>query len=145
MSGKAAKGKGSETAHEILRSGKALEKLRQIIEIQGGNPKITSNDITPGQFTFVVNAPATGYVIELNNSSLVSIARAAGAPHDPGAGILLHGKKGNRVIAGEPIFTIHADRNWRLQRAIEEGRSLMPVLVEGMLLDRIPHEMRWEE
>jgi AMP phosphorylase len=145
MSGKAAKGTGSETAHEILRSGKALEKLRQIIEIQGGNAKITSNDITPGQFTFVVNAPATGYVIELNNSSLVSIARAAGAPHDPGAGILLHAKKGNRVKAGEPIFTIHADRNWRLQRAVEEGRSLMPVLVEGMLLDRIPHEMRWEE
>ena len=26
----------------------------------------------------------------------------------------------------------------RLQNAIEEGRRLMPILVEGMLLDRVP-------
>jgi AMP phosphorylase len=144
MSGKAAKGKGSEAAYAVLRSGKALEKLRQIIEIQGGKAGVKADEISPGAFSFVVNAPATGYVIELNNTSLISIARAAGAPHDAGAGIVLHAKKGNRVKAGEPIFTIYADRNWRLQKAIEDGRSLMPVLVEGMLLDRIPHEMRWD-
>jgi AMP phosphorylase len=144
MSGKAAKGKGAEAAYAILRSGKALEKLRQIIEIQGGNTSVKADAISPGAYNFVVNAPASGYVIELNNTSLISIARAAGAPHDAGAGILLHAKKGNRVKAGEPIFTIYADRSWRLQKAIEDGRSLMPVLVEGMLLDRIPHEMRWE-
>jgi AMP phosphorylase len=48
------------------------------------------------------------------------------------------------VEKGEPIFTIYADRVWRLQKATEEGRRLMPVLVEGMLLDRVPHEMKWE-
>jgi AMP phosphorylase len=144
MSGKAAKGNGAEAAYAILRSGRALEKLRQIIEIQGGNSGVKADEISPGAYSFVVNAPATGYVIELNNTSLISIARAAGAPHDAGAGIMLHAKKGNRVKAGEPIFTIYADRSWRLQKAIEDGRSLMPVLVEGMLLDRIPHEMRWE-
>jgi AMP phosphorylase len=91
-----------------------------------------------------VNAPATGYVVEMNNQALISLARSAGAPHDRGAGILLHAKKGNRVEKGEPIFTIYADRAWRLQKATEEGRRLMPVLVEGMLLDRVPHEMKWE-
>ena len=59
-------------------------------------------------------------------------------PQDRGAGILLHAKKGKLVKAGEPLFTLYADRNWRLQKAIEEGRRLMPVLVEGMLLDRVP-------
>jgi AMP phosphorylase len=77
-------------------------------------------------------------VIEMNNQSLISLARIAGAPHDPGAGILLHAKKGKLVKSGEPLFTIYADHNWRLQQAIEEGRRLMPVLVEGMLLDRVP-------
>jgi len=38
MSGKAAQGQGYSVAEEILRSGKALEKLRQIIEIQGAIP-----------------------------------------------------------------------------------------------------------
>jgi AMP phosphorylase len=74
----------------------------------------------------------------MNNQSLITLARVAGAPHDPGAGILLHAKKGNLVKAGEPLFTIYAERSWRLQKAIEDGRRLMPILVEGMLLDRVP-------
>jgi len=138
MSGKAARGTGAAMAQELLNTGKALEKFRGMIEIQGGDPKVTSKDITPGEHRFIVNAPASGYVIEMNNKSLITLARIAGAPHDPGAGILLHAKKGTPVRAGEPLFTIYADRSWRLQKALEEGRRLMPVLVEGMLLDRVP-------
>jgi AMP phosphorylase len=74
----------------------------------------------------------------MNNRSLITLARTAGAPHDPGAGILLHAKKGKLIKTGEPLFTLFAERNWRLQKAIEEGRRLMPILVEGMLLDRVP-------
>jgi AMP phosphorylase len=138
MSGKAARGAGVAMAQELLTNGKALEKFRQIIEIQGGDPHVKSSDIHPGEFQFVVNSPASGYVIEMNNQSLITLARIAGAPHDRGAGILLHAKKGNLVKAGEPLLTIYADRNWRLQQAIEEGRRLLPVIVEGMLLDRVP-------
>jgi AMP phosphorylase len=137
MSGKAARGTGIALAQDILQKGKALEKFRQIIEIQGGDPNVKSGDIMPGEHQFVVNAPSSGYVIEMNNQSLISLARIAGAPHDPGAGILLHAKKGNLIKAGEPLFTIYAERSWRLQKAIEDGRHLMPILVEGMLLDRV--------
>ena len=143
MSGKAPLGTGSQMAVDILKSGAALAKFREIIEIQGGDPSVKSEDISPGKYEFVVNAPASGYVVEMNNQSLISMARNAGAPHDRGAGILLHAKKGNRVEKGEPIFTIYAERSWRLQKAIEEGRRLMPVLVEGMLLDRVPREFSW--
>ncbi|MFA4878185.1 MAG: AMP phosphorylase [Methanoregula sp.] len=138
MSGKAQRGSGTAMAQELLTSGKALEKFRRIIEIQGGDPTIKSSDIIPGEHQFVVKSPASGYVIEMNNSSLITLARTAGAPHDHGAGIQLHAKKGKLVKNGDPLFTIFADRSWRLQNAIEEGRRLMPILVEGMLLDRIP-------
>ncbi|NLD56937.1 MAG: AMP phosphorylase [Methanomicrobiales archaeon] len=138
MAGKAPSGGGVEAAQALLSSGKALEKFRQIIEIQGGDPTIKSSDIHPGEHQFVVNSPSSGYVIEMNNRSLITLARTAGAPHDRGAGILLHAKKGKLVKTGEPLFTIFADRSWRLQNAIEEGRRLMPVIVEGMLLDRVP-------
>ena len=138
MAGKAQRGDGMAMAQALLTSGKALEKMRQIIEIQGGDAKITSSDIVPGEHQHVIRAPASGYVIEMNNRSLITLARTAGAPQDRGAGILLHAKKGKLVKIGEPLFTIFADRNWRLQNAIEEGRRLMPILVEGMLLDRIP-------
>lgn len=140
MAGKAPQGQGYGMAEELLRSGKALEKFRQIIEVQGGDPSVTAESIPLGQHTHVVKAPEAGYVVELNNPSLVSLARLAGAPGDHGAGILLHAKPGERVDKGQPIFTIYADRAWRLKLAIEEGRRLMPVLVEGMLLDRVPAE-----
>jgi len=138
MSGKAAHGTGAAMAQDLLSKGKALEKMRKIIEIQGGDPNVRSTDIHPGEFQFVVNSQTSGYVIEMNNQSLITLARIAGAPHDAGAGILLHAKKGTMVKAGEPLLTIYADRNWRLQKAVEEGRRLLPVVVEGMLLDRVP-------
>jgi AMP phosphorylase len=144
MAGKASAGNGFKVAAEILRSGKAMEKFRQIIEIQGGDPKVKSTDLSPGKHEFVVRAPTTGYVIDFNNRSLITIARTAGAPHDPGAGVLLHAKKGHSVDAGEPIFTIYAEKKWHLEKAIEEGRRLMPVVVEGMLLDRVPGEFKWQ-
>jgi AMP phosphorylase len=142
MAGKAAHGQGAQMAADILRSGKALEKMRQIIEIQGGDPTVKAEDIVPGEYRFDVNAPQDGYVIELNNSALVTLARLAGSPYDHGAGLDIHAKKGTRVKKGDPIFTIYAEREWRLERAIEVGRVLMPVVVEGMVLERIPPE-RW--
>ncbi|MDN7012392.1 AMP phosphorylase [Methanoculleus sp. FWC-SCC3] len=142
MAGKAGPGQGAQAAADILRSGKALEKMQQIIEIQGGDPNVKAEDIVPGEYGFDVNAPQDGYVIELNNSALVTLARLAGSPYDHGAGLDIHAKKGTRVKKGDPIFTIYAEREWRLERAIEVGRTLMPVLVEGMVLERIPHE-RW--
>jgi len=142
MAGKAALGQGFKAAEELLRSGKALEKFRQIIAVQGGDPGVRADSLAPGEHQFVVRAPQDGYVIELNNRSLVTLARLAGSPQDRGAGIYIHAKKGSRVRKGDPIFTLYADRSWRLERAIEVGRTLMPVVVEGMILERIPAE-RW--
>jgi len=142
MAGKAGPGQGAQVAADLLRSGKALEKMRQIIEIQGGDPGVKADDIVPGEYCFDVRAPQDGYVIELNNSALVTLARLAGSPYDHGAGLLVHAKKGTRVRKGDPIFTIYAEREWRLSRAIEVGRALMPVVVEGMVIERIPQD-RW--
>lgn len=138
MSGKAQNGEGPAVARDLLRSGKALDRMRQIIEVQGGDPKVKAADISPGENSFDVKAPENGYVVEMNNRALITIARSAGAPNDEGAGIYLHKKKGQRVEMGEPIFTIYADRGWRLDKAVETARQLMPIIVEGMLIDRVP-------
>ncbi|MFA7036872.1 MAG: AMP phosphorylase, partial [Methanosarcina sp.] len=45
MGGAAPRDQGKELALETLRSGKALEKMKQIIEAQGGDPNIKSDDI----------------------------------------------------------------------------------------------------
>ena len=56
MAGRVEKGEGYRFAEEILNSGKALAKMKEIIAIQGGNPNVTSNDILPGKYSFNVNA-----------------------------------------------------------------------------------------
>lgn len=143
LAGKANRGEGADLALEILQSGKALKKFLEIIEVQGGNPDIRSENIIPGEYSFTVNADTNGYVIDLNNHSLITIARLAGAPADHGAGIYLYAKHGTSLSKGEPIFTIYADRKWRLEKAIEVARTLRPVMVEGMLIDRVPHIREW--
>ncbi len=138
MTGKTAYGHGAEAAVDLIKSGKAFEKMREIIEIQGGDPKIKSSDLALGSNVFDVPSPNDGYVVAVKNRELINVARTAGSPADHGAGLHLHKKPGEAVKKGEPILTIYADRGWRLQRAIEEARVSMPIVVEGMLLDRVP-------
>ena len=125
-------------ARSLLASGAALEKFREIIAIQGGNPDVRSTDILPGKFSAAIPAPVSGYVVSLNNSRLIAVARLAGSPHDKGAGIYCNAKIGTQVRKGETIYTIYADRQGHLDRALEDARRFYPVVVEGMLIDRIP-------
>ena len=143
LAGKANRGDGTNVAMDILKSGKALMKFKDIIAIQGGNPDISSKNISPGEFSYVVRADTNGYVIDLNNHSLITIARTAGAPNDHGAGLYMHAKPGTSLSKGDPIFTLYAERKWRLEKATEIARTLRPVMVEGMLLDRVPQVKEW--
>ncbi|NLI73520.1 MAG: AMP phosphorylase [Euryarchaeota archaeon] len=130
---------GEARARELLASGKALDKFREIVGAQGGNPDITSEDIKVGEFTYDVLSKTCGYVNGIRNRDLVRLARTAGSPKDKGAGVLLHKKKGNRVNTGEPLFTIYADNKAKLDRAINLSRSLSPIAVEGMILAKLPY------
>jgi AMP phosphorylase len=130
---------GESRAREILMSGKALEKFRQIVAAQGGDPNIKSTDIKVGQYTFDMVATRGGYVNSIKNKELVMLARAAGAPKDKGAGVLLHKKRGNQVCDGEPILTIYADNKAKLDMAIALSRRLKPVEIEGMILTKLPY------
>ncbi|HJJ29973.1 MAG TPA: AMP phosphorylase [Methanocorpusculum sp.] len=137
MTGKTAFGAGAEAASDQIKKGKALKKMLDIIEIQGGDPKVKSTDFPVGEHSFIVPSAGDGYVVSIKNQALISIARAAGSPVDHGAGLHLHKKPGEYVKRGEPLLTIYAERGWRLTSAIEEARTSYPVIVEGMLLDRI--------
>lgn len=137
MGGAAARGQGKETAMETLRSGKAFTKLKEIIEAQGGNPNITHTDIKAGENRADLPSPADGYVIEFDNKRIVEIARIAGAPIDKGAGVWIHRKKGETVNKGDPLITIFADKSWKLTNALKSAEKDYPIIVEGMLLERV--------
>ena len=138
MSGKK---NGKALALEILKSGKAEEKLREIIEAQGGNPKIKPEDIHIGEETFTVRSGKSGYLLWINNSSLVEIARLAGAPKDKGAGVRLHKKIGDVVRENDPLFTIYAERDIKLQRAIDRLEESY-ILGVGERMEMLIHEVK---
>ncbi|MDR0309475.1 MAG: AMP phosphorylase [Candidatus Methanoplasma sp.] len=128
---------GGEKAREILESGAAMKKFREIVAAQGGNYDIRSDDLVPGEFVAEVTSVKSGYVHTISNKDLVSIAKAAGAPSDKGAGILLFKKKGQRVEKGDVLFEIYGDNKAKTDRAKELAAKYKPYDIEGMLLKKI--------
>ncbi|MDE1828835.1 MAG: AMP phosphorylase, partial [Thaumarchaeota archaeon] len=98
---------GYQLAREVLRSGKAEKKMREIIGLQGGNPKIRIDDLEIGQEKIEVKAKKSGQVLSMDNVALIEIARAAGAPKDKGAGIAFSKKLGDKVRIGDTVYTIY--------------------------------------
>ncbi|MGQ9479708.1 MAG: AMP phosphorylase [Thermoproteota archaeon] len=141
MAGVAERGKGRELAEETLRSGRALSKFREIIEAQGGDPGVTSEDVKIGSYSHDVYTQEDGYVQLVNNTAVIQICRAAGAPKDKGAGMILWAKMGNQVRKGDRLFTIYAENKIKLERAKALAQKLTPVPIGGMLLDRVPSYM----
>ncbi|TDA30257.1 MAG: thymidine phosphorylase, partial [Archaeoglobi archaeon] len=76
-----------------------------------------------------------GAVVAVRNKSIVRIARSAGAPKDKGAGVYIHKKGGDVVKAGDPLLTIYAEKEWKLDNAIEVARAETPIVVSGMILE----------
>lgn len=134
---------GAARAREILKSGDAHKKFMEIVVAQGGDPELKAEDLVPGEHVFDVVAPSSGYVHNINNKDVVSIAKAAGAPADKGAGLLLYKKKGQRIEVGDLLFQIYADNPAKLNRAKDMAYKYMPYEIEGMLIKRIaPTRMR---
>ncbi len=131
-------GQGKDLAKEVLSSGKALKKMREIIEAQGGSSRVRPDDINVGQYTMAIKAPCDGFVTNVSNAALTAIARAAGAPREKGAGVALRWKRGYKVKKNEILFEIYAERATKLNNAYNLALTLAPVTIEGMLLHKVP-------
>ena len=113
----------------ILESGEALDKFREIIEAQNGDPTVTRDELVPGDETYAFEADRSGYVTHIDNELVSGVARRAGAPHDKNAGIYLEATVGDSVAPGDVLFTVHADREEKLEEAREFAESQRPFRV----------------
>ncbi|MGC9191653.1 MAG: AMP phosphorylase [Conexivisphaera sp.] len=133
--GVAPPGRGYEVAKEILYSGRAYSKFREILEAQGGNPNVRPEEVPVGDKVHVIEAPADGFVTYVDNDAIAETARAAGAPRDRGAGVVLRAKVGHVVRKGEALMEIYAERSTKLQEALSIVAARPPLIVEGMILE----------
>jgi thymidine phosphorylase len=118
IGGVASDGAGAPRAEQILESGAAWESFRAICEAQGGFRE-------PGRasFTQPIGAQRDGVVTSIDNRRLARVAKLAGAPTDPVAGLELHVAVGAMVERDQPLFTLHSDSTGERDYALQYLRT----------------------
>jgi thymidine phosphorylase len=110
---KAGLGTGHALAERVLDDGRAYRKFEAICRAQG-----RFEEPTKAHLQCAVTATRSGKVISLDNRKIAKVAKLAGAPDSPAAGLRLHVRRGDLVVAGQPLMTIHADTETELSYAL---------------------------
>jgi AMP phosphorylase len=129
-------GEGFEKARGILQSGKALEKMMEIIEAQGGK-KIISEKVKIGSYKREIFSKAEGIIKSANLKKITTVAREAGAPSDKGAGVLLKAMPGEKAKKGQLLFEIYADNQRKLEAARNLAESIEALELEKIIIERV--------
>ena len=118
---------------ELVHSGKAIEKLRELIAAQGGNPSVIDDYNTFDQAKFKVECEAKkdGFVSSTDAYKIAYACKILGAgrdkktdPIDYSVGIFLNKKSGEEVKKGEILYTIYSndpEKTKIAQKYCEEG------------------------
>lgn len=135
-------GKGDKSyAMEILASGKAEKKMREIIKAQGGDPSITPSKIPYAKYSYDVASRKTGVISAISNAYLVSICRAAGTPKDQNAGIRIYKKIGDYVSKGDMLYTVYSEKKGKMKKAAAiasaDAFTILGKKPKNMLIERI--------
>jgi pyrimidine-nucleoside phosphorylase len=108
-----------EKLKEVIRNGKALEKFKEFIQNQGGDPSVVDHPDRLPKAQYLIELPAQqdGVVAELVADEIGTAAMLLGAGRatkeseiDLAVGLMLNKKVGDAVKKGDSLVTIHANR-----------------------------------
>ncbi len=114
MAGHCAAGEGIKKARVILESGAAYKRFVNICNEQG---RFTEPEAAP--YFSEVKAAKSGTVTAINNRKLARVAKLAGAPAQPSAGIRLFVRLQARVAAGDLLYVVFAEGKGELNYALD--------------------------
>ena len=121
---------------EVISSGKALEKFRELIVTQGGDAGVIDDytKFPPVKYTYELKADKDGYVQHIDALKIAYGGKLLGAGRekktdeiDYGVGIFLNKKTGEPVKAGDTLCTIYSNDEAKTQSAVKYCK-------EGILL-----------
>ena len=136
MSGKTKKGGGYALAKEILKNGKALKKMKEIIRAQGGKILKSSDVPKPGKGAEILSKE-DGQIEKINIRECNKIARIAGCPGDKKAGLYLLVKDGEIIKKNQPIFKIFSSNKRKLKLATNYANMQRVVETDRIVIEEI--------
>ncbi|SDS32003.1 thymidine phosphorylase [Brevibacterium siliguriense] len=124
-------GKTDVDVRAALKDGRAMDKWKQMIRAQQGDPDAA---LPVAEHTEVVTATESGVLTQLDALSVGVASWRLGAgrarkedPVQDVAGIELHAKPGDTVTAGQRLMTLHTATPERFERAIEALDSAVEI------------------
>ncbi len=123
MAQAAAPGQGEALARETIDNGEAWRKFQAICTAQGG---LKHPPVAP--YRYSLTARTTGIVHAIDNRLLSMIAKLAGAPADPAAGVEIPIKLGDRIEPNDILLSIHAESSGELNYAVDYLESHLDVV-----------------
>ena len=123
-------------AESAVQSGEALEKMRKIVEAQGGDARVVDEPdrLELARYRSTVRATRSGYVTDLDPLELGHASMRLGAGRtraqddvDPGAGIRLEVQLGDPITRGAPLATLYSSKKSLLGGASERVEGAMRV------------------
>jgi pyrimidine-nucleoside phosphorylase len=117
---------GRNLAEKMIASGKAREKFREMIRLQGGNAAVMDDPglLPQAKHQADVASPASGFVTGFMCEQIGTAGVLLGGGRekkedsvDPAVGIIVHKKVGDKISAGEALCTVHYNAADRLERA----------------------------
>jgi len=117
---------GRDLLKAKIASGEALEKFREFVEVQNGDPRVVDDYSIMKQAKTVVEykAKSDGFIhhTKADEIGIASMILGAGresitAPIDMSAGILLKKKVGDQVKEGDVIATLYTDLDDKIEAA----------------------------
>lgn len=129
-------GEGYQMAEAALKDGRAADRMRQIIEAQGGNPNVMDDPSVMEQapVRLTMEAERDGYVGEMNVRAIGEAAVALGAGRialdsviDPAVGFHITAKPGDAVTRGQPLVTILVRDRPAGEAALIALRTAIPI------------------
>jgi pyrimidine-nucleoside phosphorylase len=117
---------GRGLAKQMIASGKALERFRRCICLQGGDTRIIDDPslMPSAKFHAHITSPKSGYLTATHNRDFgIALALLEGGRAkkedriDPAVGLEFHRRIGDHVTAGEKLVTIQYNSEVRLAEA----------------------------
>ncbi|HUA01018.1 MAG TPA: thymidine phosphorylase [Candidatus Aquilonibacter sp.] len=117
---------GKSLAAQLLRSGRALDRFRVMISMQGGDAGVIDGPkrLPQAQHAADILSARSGYVGAIQCEAVGTACVVLGGGRekkedavDPAVGIILHKKAGDQVSAGEPLCTIAYNSDSRAAHA----------------------------